>query len=544
MVTGGLLLPLVYWPQAFHTYWAPKAAVGLVLVTPGLVALCHLIAARSRAAALAGAFLAWATLSTLLSDNVVLSLVGEPNWGIGLLFLALLVGAWALGACAGEARRHQLLMALVVAGVANAAVAWLQARQLVPPALESPVPGRAGGLVGNPVHLGALCAGALWLMGRRLGRERGSLWWLVAVAVVAGASELSGGRSAVALSLLAVVFTLPAAGIRRALAVAAAVGVGMVVAPLGAEDAVRGSGRAVGAESITHVDARLGLWRAGGEALMERPLVGWGPARFEAATTPRYTRTIAIDGSISWTDAHNWVVHHAVTTGLVGLGLLCAWLAAAGRASGGPLVGFALVVAASMLVEPQSVALTPLALLALGASSRRAPPGTTAGKGWRLVTVAGLVVGALGGAILLAGEVFLERGFTDASPPSYRRAEALLPPWPEVTLIGARVEAYHGLSPEGLAHRRRALALAREATRRDPADAASWAYLGALELRWGREEKAAAALGRAMERNPWSPLALRAKLDLAERRRDDAGAAESCDRLRRLGRAPPPCTRR
>src|SRR6478672_2663525 len=71
---GGLLV--LGLPDVSGFYWTPKAALVLVALIPGLVALTRLVVARERAAIAAAAFLGIAALATLLSPSPLLSLVG------------------------------------------------------------------------------------------------------------------------------------------------------------------------------------------------------------------------------------------------------------------------------------------------------------------------------------------------------------------------------------------------------------------------------------------------------------------------------------
>lgn len=556
-MVGAGLLPVAFSGELYYSAWAPKAAVCLLLLGPGLVVLTRLVLAGNLAARLAAGFLAAATVSTLLSDSVILSFIGSANWGTGLLFVGTLTGAWALGLVTGERRRRQIVVAIIVAAVVNAAIAWLQTRGMVPPALEDPranTGGRTGGLMGNPVHLGALMAGGLWLLGRRVGYERRSWWWLLPVALVAGAAQLSGGRSAVALAALAALACLPGAGARRSLAILAAVTFGVVLAPLGVEGAVLGSSRVTeaplspaaeeGSESVVgRTDTRFAVWRISAGAFAERPVVGWGPGRFHAATSSRYDAESAQEGGV-FRDAHNWIVEYGITTGAVGLLLLLAWLAMAALGARGPLGGFALIIAGAGLVEPLTVGLTPVALLALGASER-GHSGTEMNRfslvrGWRVAAGAALAAGLGASVLLLIGQGFMGHSRRNDSSEQAQRALSLSPPWPEVASLAARVESYYGVI-EGEQRRRRTIELARQATRRDPADPAPWSYLGFLELVWGDERRAAMAFKKSLDRNPWGAEALRGSVALASRRGDLPALAENCRRLRILNREPPVC---
>lgn len=287
-VTAAGLLSLAFSPLAFHTYWAPKAAVCLVLLGPGLVALVRLAVAGSRSAVVAGLFLAWAIVATLASENPTMALIGEAGSGTGLVFTAALVGCWALGRETGPGRRRQLAGVIMVSAVASGLVAWLQARGLVPPVLESP--GRAAGFTGNPVHLGALCGGALWLIAHRIGRERSSPAWLVALVIVAGGAQLSGGRAAVLLSAAALIVAALRTNLRRGAAILVVAGFGFVVFPIGADGALLGSTRSLGPEAGSEVGLRFDLWGTGLKAATERPLVGWGPGAVRGRDVPQAFR--------------------------------------------------------------------------------------------------------------------------------------------------------------------------------------------------------------------------------------------------------------
>ena len=546
-VASAGLLPIVLFDDLYWGTWAPKAAICLGLLLPGLVVLARLVLAGSRAALLATGFLGVAAISTATSDSPPLSLVGAANWGTGLLFLCALAGAWALGVVAGGRRRRQLLLVIIGAVVVNAVVAWGQA--------HIGGGGRTRGLLGNPVFLGAFAAAGLYLLGRRFGRERRSWWWLAAVTVVAGAVQLSGGRSAALLAGVAVLASLRGAGLSRGAALVAAVAVGALVAPIGAKDPILASSRSAPAAAVSRGDTRFAVWRVSVGAVADRPLLGWGPGRFPAATGPRYDATAGQEGVVL-KDAHNWVVEHAVTTGGLGLALLLGWLGTAARRAEGPFAGFALIVGASTLVQPMHVALTPMAMLALGAADgtgahlarlgqllgdQRGSADAPLGRRWGLATGIGMCIGLALSAVLLLGQFHLRHGLQAESRPEVQRANRLSPPWPEVELVAASVEAEFGLRASEPS-RRRTLEHTRRAVQRDPADPALWAELGAVELQWGSNERAAAAFGRALEANPWDIRSLLGRVTLARRLRDEAALADACRRLRAVDRRPDSCS--
>lgn len=538
VVVAGLL-PVVFVDDLYWGGWAPKAALCLAVLLPGLVVLARLVVDGNRPAIAAAAFLAAAGLSTALSDKPALSLTGAANWGTGLLLLATLVGAWALGTFAGARRRAQLTVALIAAVTVNAGVAWTQARV--------GDGGRTGGLMGNPVFLGGLVAGGLYLLGQRFGRGRRSWWWLSAVAVMAGAAQLSGGRAAVVLAGAAALASLRGAGAARGASLVAALVAGVALAPLGAKAPLLASERVAQASVASTSETRFAVWRVGAGAVRERPLLGFGPGRFAAATARHYDAAAAREGVVL-KDAHNWVVEIGVTTGLLGLVLLAAWLGPAGWRARGPLAGFALVTGVSSLVEPLHVALTPLAMLALGAAGAAGPgreggrdgDGRPLGPRWGAAALVGLGVGLAAAALLVVGQVHLQRGVQRDSVRDAGRGIALSPPWPEAELVAAGVEASLGLR-KGEPHRRRTLERTRRAVARDPVDPALWAELGAVELAWGDDERAAEAFRLGLDANPWDLSSLLGRVTLARRRGDQALLADSCRRLRALHRVPPGC---
>lgn len=537
----GFLLPVAYSEATYHTFLAPKSALALVALVPGMVALLALTRRSSRApigvrrsARSASGFCVAAMLSAALADVPLLAVTGSANAGTGLLFVLLGTGCWAMGTQLRTERRRLLGTAIVAAGVLNAVVAWSQARGFAPAGLEmataGPLTGRAFGLLGNPVHLGAICAGTLLLAGSRVRDSRRVAGWLAAAALVAGAVQLSGTRAALGLAGLALVAVLVRwwPGWPRAALLAFAVVAGLQLASAGTEVVDAGS-RVQGEGSLDGVHTRAAVWGYGAAAAVERPLLGWGPGRFAAATTARYDADVTRHGV--HTNAHSWPVEYATTTGAVGLGLLVGWLVLAGRQARGPLAWFAALHGVFALVEPTSLAITPVALLALGAAGPvwtrpKRPPALP-----QRVAVGGAAVGVAVGVVLLAGEVKMSDALLDTSLMAWRSADQLLPAWPEVTYLGARVEAFQALATAGPDHRERALALARETVARDPADPQWWAYLGYIELRWGSLEAAGEAFNEALDRLPSHPMGLLGAAEHAHERGDDGALDDACRRL-------------
>jgi hypothetical protein len=196
----------------------------------------------------------------------------------------------------------------------------------------------------------------------------------------------------------------------------------------------------------------------------------------------------------------------------------------------------------SLLVQPQSVALTPVLLLALGAAAPR--PTAAAWPGAR--TVAGglaiglACVGAAAGVLLLRGDARLATANDSLEVADARAADVALPPWSVGPATEARAATYEAITTRAPAGRE-ILAAAGAAVARDPSDPRRWNELGGYELRWGSAARAEAAFVAANRVNPWSARALRARVRLADDRGDRAEVRRLCDRLAQVASTPRAC---
>jgi hypothetical protein len=183
------------------------------------------------------------------------------------------------------------------------------------------------------------------------------------------------------------------------------------------------------------------------------------------------------------------------------------------RRARGPLVGFAGVGAAMMLVEPVSHGIAPLVLLALGAAAPRwSLPGTyPRTESWVRVGSGVLAgIGLLAGIALLVGDAAYLETVRDPRVASLAPAQSWWPPWPDVALRDAQLLSLRAQQTGNSADLSAALDAAREARRRDPAVPFVWEEIGLLETISGRPDRARTAYLGALERNPWSSNALRA----------------------------------
>jgi O-antigen ligase len=481
-------LPVAVSPAVFTTSWTPKVAVALVVLVPGLVALVVRMTRGERTVWWGAAYLAWSFVALLLSASPVLSLVGPYQIGNGWLFSCLVVGMWAIGRELTSAEAPQIATALRWAVVANGAAAWLATTGYRVPALIDTYDGRSYGLVGNPVQLGGLMAAAVVLTGdRAIGRR----WWLLGVALASGAVQLSGSRQGLLL-LIAGVAYLVWRYRRRAVFVVLACVAGIALAtPL-----VSASGIArLGVTEQSGDSARLNTWRVGLASVVDHPVFGSGPGLFEDATTPYRRPSGSSCGLGRFVDAHNLFVQQAVTTGLIGLALFGLFLFGVLRRARSALGVFGLLLAATTLLQPSFVGMTPVAFLAMGASAVGA---TT--RPWRrparVVATVGAVVGLVVGVMFVRADTeykVADELDTDAAA-ALVRADRWMPPWWEV--------ARQGLRTTVLDDEPTAMVWAREAARRDPQSSLAMMQLGVMEHRYGSKDAAWSAFERSLQLDP------------------------------------------
>jgi hypothetical protein len=292
-----------------------------------------------------------------------------------------------------------------------------------------------------------------------------------------------------------------------------------------------------GTAGSSGLGTRAEMWKSTLEALPERPLLGFGPGRYVSVSSPRRTLEIArYEGpDVLYSDAHNLVVEYAVATGVLGLGLLGAWLVLSARRVVGPLGGFCVIAAIVGLVQPQYVGLTALTALALGGAMARAPtPRLADAPRWGRAAVAlGALLavgGALAGLSLLVGDVHYAHANADRSLTELSAASDRLPPWPQLTALEAELRHQPRARPsEALVD------LGRETIARDHQDPVWWATLGAMEALRDHPRAAAAAYRETLELNPWSYFGLSGSYEAALAQHDRAAARGFRAKLCRLG---------
>jgi O-antigen ligase len=503
-----LVVPLASVPVVDLPTWALRWTLLPALAGLGLPLL---VMSRERAARWALAWLGWAALATALAPQPVLAFWGEYRVGTGLVFLAAVAGAWAIGARAGAGAARPVATALLVGCTVNAVVAIVAQLSDLTAFGVAPLGGRAVGLYGNPVYLAELLTGGLWLALNRLDRRLGA----VSAVLIAAAIELSGSRAALILMVVAALMALWK--LPRRFVVAAVIAGGIA---LGAGVAAVAPGTTTGTDRVSTVAVansglapRAGTWEGSISSLASRPLWGWGPGGTLTAAGPRRTLTVArTEGpDIVFADAHDIVVESLVTTGVVGLGLLAAWLLTAvgaarhTRRHAEGLLGFAALTAAVCLVEPAHPGVTPLAALALG----------TAGA-WRAAParrhLAAAVAGVAGVAVtvwLFAGLVALHQADLAGSPRAAQAAARRLPSWGEPDAVVGRLIGFESITHRDPRLLDEAIGWWQSAAARDRADPSRWDDLGGALEHAGRLPAAADAYRHALADNPWSERALK-----------------------------------
>lgn len=536
-----LLLPTVYLPTLDTPHWAPKMAIVAVLAAVGLpLILSRPPPGLERATWAARAFVACAALSTALSPNPDLALVGLWNQGTGFVFVLACVGAWAIGLRLSRADVALAGGALVAAVIVNVLVVAAEMRFDLTAIGLSRVLGRASGLLQSPVFLGPFVAGGLALL---VGPIRQRRPWAVVLAPACGlALGLSGGRGAALGAVLVAGWAVWRHGFRTAGALVVLVSLGLAASPVFDRVPVRPKQDVIGtpiqsesteatvSEGRRPLTPRLATWLSVRHSVADRPLLGAGPGQFRAATIEYRPESVALDTPGRYfTDAHNFVVEHAATTGLLGLAALLAWVVGAVLPARGALGVFAAVVGFAHLFQPQNVGTTPLALLALGAASTHSF--STAGTNpvaFRTAAALGAVgVGAAGMALYSAA--LLVDANLDLNLRKAERADIALRAWPQPQARQGLIHQSQWVAGDQSAAERARSAYA-EAARREPDDPQRWVLLAEVAVSHGEVGLARTALRRAFELDPYSPraLGLNRRRQLLKRERErDSGAAEA-----------------
>jgi O-antigen ligase len=358
-----------------------RVALLLAMGLPGIVLLALRARHRDGSAVALAVFLGAIVCSALLSPGPVQSFKASLGSSTTVLVYALSGGWWAVGTTMSVAGRRALPWVLVTGGGLNLLVGLLQIVMPIEGGSLATYPGRASGLLVNPVYYGSFCAGlTCWAMATAASRPK--TWATLLVGALSFATALSGSRIAVVVVGASAVVWLAALRLSKGslwVALSTFAGVAsanLFTAVLGRLDDryATGSGVVNRFQSGESASARAHIWAYGLEALGERPLFGWGLNHFGTATWPRYSSEFVAetqwnDATQQWTDPHNIVVHLLTTAGLIGT-IAAAWfvIVSLRRRPHVPLLALSAGIAGTWVLQPTTIETLPIALLAFGAA--------------------------------------------------------------------------------------------------------------------------------------------------------------------------------
>lgn len=384
---------------------------------------------------------------------------------------------------------------------------------------------RPSSLATNPVYFGAGSAAAAAAIAHAWGRghlpDRAAA---NALGFFLACTNLAGSRGALVAALMAIVVAAArtAAERRIAIVVSAAIGWGASIAA----SAVFG-GRDAAVRASSGSNGRLDVWRYGLEAFAERPVFGSGFGQFRAAVQGHFDATFVRDhasdtAAAAWPDAHNVIVQYAVVGGGGAVVLLVGFIAASARRARGPYAWAALTFGLTWLLQPVTLATGPLAMLCLGLAMSTDDE-EHAGPARTLVGVP-LVVGLLVGITLIGYDnrlnSTLRAGKVDAFTTWARRG----PDDPVVAATTASLQTRFRSVDAGVEW-------SRLATRLEPWDAVARSTLAIRLLEAGNGAEAREQVARALELDPYNPVALRVARIIGDATDDAELAALAARRL-------------
>ncbi len=367
------LVPLLINPSAIMLYvpaafYLPKFKLLMYLSAALLVAVLGAALTGARLVRVpvlipSLAFLGVSALSTLLSGNIMHSLVGEINRHDGLLSLA--AGVLLFYAAARFLDSWAKVRVFLAAGVASAVVIsiygilqqfgldpvlrmgipWYVMEPIEgPPGWYLPLGGRSFATLGWPLWLAAyltlMMGAALALLFRSKARWENALWLGVALALMAAAWLYTYSRGPVLGVALALPVVLLLAHRRLGTVKPLLLPLAVMVAAVGAAHLTNintesGANTALGRFDAANlatdageipeggdasVATRLLMWRDTIPVIAERPLLGHGPDNFAEPFARHEGKDLrAFFGEHIVDKAHNELLQVAATTGLLGL---------------------------------------------------------------------------------------------------------------------------------------------------------------------------------------------------------------------------------
>ena len=413
--------------------WTLRMAALLAGLPLGVVLLVRLAWNRDRAALAAVMFVAWAFIAALASGAPWRSILGQVDGNTESLVIFLGVfGFWALARRMSDRGRALVGPVLVGALAVSALVGVLQIVLDIRNGPLAHVSGRAGGLEGNAVLFSStLCGAAAWCasVSTSAASVRSRRVSLALLGFFALAIGLSGSRVSVASIVVVSVVICGRARTLSSVRVPAAAFLGLAASWL-----VQ-LWTNVGASTTDRLSSagdagRGGLWRAGISAIVERPILGWGPGRIRPAIQHHFTSDFVRlhqtnDQQYAWNDIHNIVLQMLISVGIVGVVLLTVFVVLAFRRVDFGMGLAAVAVSINWLLQPAGISSLGVAAIFLGASSAFVAAPTERIQRWpRVLTGSAVALGLTVGLALVAADLNLRRAVESGDPATVRSAAA------------------------------------------------------------------------------------------------------------------------
>ena len=502
----------------------------LIAVLPlGCVALARLVHQRDVAAWAATVLMCACTLSTIVADVPLWNLRGGFGRESSLTFMLGCFALWALARSLRASAVRPVAAASCVGVGISALVAVAQLMSKPADGLFEMIGQRPSGLHVNPVYFGAALAGVGALSAHAW--ARGKVPTAVAAAVLLGSAilvGLSGSRGATLGLLLAsigAIVVAPTWRLRTGITATALGGLLLSALPIPGLEARDTLERASGG-----TDGRLSIWRYGVEAFLDQPWLGHGYGQFRPAVqshfTPNFVGSKASDVSAAvWPDAHNIVIQYAVVGGVVAVAALVTFVYFVVRISAGPLAWAAMACSFTWLLQPATLALTPLVALWLGLAARRAAPARADEPSIAVDRRNGLllIVGLLLAVSLIGLDNRLRHAIRSNDFNSFASWAEAAPSDPVLAGTAASLATSAGRYDDSLEWRL-------IATELEPRDAVTWSNLARQQLELGYFDEANSSIAFALEVDPYNPYALEVAQVVAVIVKDDRLATISQER--------------
>lgn len=411
--------------------WTPRMAVILAVAPVGLVSLWRLVRRKDRAAVAAVGFLGWATVSALASRAPRVSLLGYVGRNGSVLIFCGVLGLWALARGMSERGRRMTGPVIVAALGVSAFVGVLQILFDIQSGPFAITGGRAMGLDINPVYFAAVMGGAgAWCASRAI-ETRGSTraWLLGGAAYFTFAIGISGSRSSVGAILVAcVLICVRSRRVESGLAPLAVIS-GFAVSTV-AQRLLSGAHTTSTVNRFGESSGfteRIQVWKTGVSAVLDRPLLGWGPDRIRPAIqhhfSADFTRAWQRNDLVQqYFDIHNFLLQMLIAVGLIGFALLVAFVVLASRKGDFTLCLAAATIGLNWMLQPAWLSSLPLAALLLGAANRTAAAARDRHLRRDVMSGVAIALGLVAAAALVAADLGLKVATNSGDPAAVRRA--------------------------------------------------------------------------------------------------------------------------